>query len=66
MFPTTFILYFVGRSAYFETNVPVTTTINSIGTGKTVFFANFGFIISLLTTQTVIVIADIITAAKFA
>ena len=34
MFPTVLIPYLADNSQYRETNVPVTTATNSIGTGK--------------------------------
>ena len=49
---------------YFDTKVPVTTAISSIGIGILLFLATLGFSISLFMTRTMIVMADIVTAAR--
>lgn len=50
---------------YFAINVPLITTINSIGTGIRQNLANLGLQISLFKSKIKMVVTDIITAAQF-
>lgn len=52
------------RFAYCDRRVPMRITINSIGNGIAVFLTSFGFSHSLLMTRTIIVTAEMVTAAK--